>query len=103
VSAFEPDVSQWEPWRPEQVAELLAGVELPWYVGIEWTEDGIPYGRPEIVLLFKARHASRAKNQADFEAALPRLDVRRREWLRSGLERVHPRHAWIAQLQKAAA
>lgn len=207
MTAIEPDVSQWEPWRPEQVAELLAGVELPWYVAggwaidlflggdwrehedievavpnsrfdelagvlagfevfvitahaeatplpaardrlmdthqtwirepssgkwrfdlfrepsdgdtwicrrdpairlpyehvIEWTEDGIPYGRPEIVLLFKARHAAEAKNQADFEAALPRLDVRRREWLRSALERVYPRHAWIAQLEKAAA
>jgi hypothetical protein len=206
VNGFEPDVAQWDPWRPEQVAELLAGVELPWYVAagwaidlflggnwrqhedievavpnfrfdelagvlaglevfvitppeatplaeardrladthqtwirepssgkwrldlfrepsdgdtwicrrdpairlpyeqvIEWTEDGIPYGRPEIVLLFKAKHAAEAKNQADFEAALPWLDVRRREWLRSALERVHPRHSGIAQLEKAAA
>jgi aminoglycoside-2''-adenylyltransferase len=207
MSAFEPDVSQWDPWRPEQAAELLGGVDLPWYVAagwaidlflggdwrehedleiavpntrfdevtevlagfeifvitahaeatplvdardrlmdthqtwvrepasgkwrfdlfrepsdgdtwicrrdpairlpytqvIEWTEDGIPYGRPEIVLLFKAKHVGEAKNQADFEAALPRLDARRRDWLRDALEQVHPGHEWLARLEKVAA
>ncbi len=41
---------------------------------IEWTEDGIPYGRPEIVLLFKAKHAHRDRDQSDFEAVVPRLE-----------------------------
>jgi hypothetical protein len=203
---FEPDLSQWDPWRPEQVVPLFAGVDLPWYVAagwaidlfvggerrehedlevavpntrfdelsdalaafevfvvtppevtplaaardrlmdthqtwirepssgkwrfdlfrepsdgetwicrrdpairlpyehvIEWTADGIPYGRPEIVLLFKAKHVGQAKNQADFDAALPRLDARRREWLRTALERVHPGHEWLARLERAAA
>jgi rhodanese-related sulfurtransferase len=206
AGASQPDVSQWEPWRPEQVAELLADVDLPWYVAagwaidlflggerrehgdievavpntrfdelagalaglevfvitpplatplaegrdrlvdthqtwvrdpssgkwrldlfrepsdgddwicrrepairlpyddvIEWTDDGIPYGRPEIVLLFKARHAAEAKNQGDFEAVLPRLDASRREWLRATLERVHPGHPWLARLERAPA
>jgi Aminoglycoside-2''-adenylyltransferase len=206
MSGFEPDVSQWDPWRPEQVARLFANVDVPWYVAAGWaidlflgeerrehedievavpnarfdeiaeplagfevfvitpptatplaeararlldthqtwvrepatgkwrldvfrepsdgdtwicrreptirlpyeqvierTEDGIPYGRPEIVLLFKAKHAGEPKNQADFEAALPRLDARRREWLRAALERVHPGHAWLAQLEAVAA
>jgi hypothetical protein len=207
VSAFAPDVLQWDPWRPEQVARLLAEVDLPWYVAggwaidlflggerrthedievavpntrfdeladvlsgfeifvitahgeatplanvrdrlmdthqtwirepssgkwrfdlfrepsdgdtwicrrepairlpyeqvIERTDDGIPYGRPEIVLLFKAKHVDEAKNQADFEAALPRLEAPRREWLRAALERVHPGHAWLDRLESAAA
>jgi hypothetical protein len=207
MSAFEPDVSQWDPLRPEQVARLFAGVDLPWYIAAGWaidlflgeerrehrdievavpntrfdelgevlagfevfvitahaeatpleeardrlwdtrqtwirdptsgkwrfdlfrepsdgdtwichrdpgirlpyeqvierTEDGIPYGRPEIVLLLKAKHAEQAKNQADFEAALPRLDARRREWLRAALGRVHPGHAWLVQLEAVAA
>jgi hypothetical protein len=207
MSAFEPDVSQWEPWRPDQVAELFAGVDLPWYVAagwaidlflggggrahedievavpntrfdeladvlapfevclitapweatplaaardrlmdthqtwirepstgkwrldlfrepsdgdtwicrrepairlpyeqvIEWTPDGIPYGRPEIVLLFKAKHSHEPKNQADFAAALPRLDAARRELLRDALSRVHPGHAWLAELERVAA
>jgi hypothetical protein len=207
VSAFEPDVSQWDPWRPEQVAELMAGVDLPWYVAAGWaidlflgeerrehedievavpntrfeelaealaglevfvitapgeatplaharhrlmdthqtwirepsggkwrldlfrepsdgdtwicrrdpairlpyvqvierTDEGIPFGRPEIVLLFKAKHSAQAKNKADFAAALPRLDHGRREWLRAALERVHPGHAWLAELEAVTA
>ena len=204
--AIIPDFSLWDAWRPEQVAELLAGVDLPWYVAagwaidlflgeqrrehedlevavpnsrfdelagvlapfevflitgqaeatllaeardrlwdthqtwirepatgkwrvdffrepsdgdtwicrrepairvpyaqvIEWTADGIPYGRPEIVLLFKAKHSAQEKNQADFAAALPRLDAGRREWLRDALERVHPGHEWLAELERVA-
>jgi hypothetical protein len=207
MSAIIPDISKWEPWRPEQVAELLAGVDLPWYVAAAWalelfvggerrqhedleiavpntrfdqladvlrpldvfvitgpmeatplaeardrltdthqtwvrdpatgcwrfdlfrepsdgdmwicrrdpsirlpyaqvierTGDGIPYGAPEIVLLFKAKHAHEAKNRSDFEATLPRLDLRRREWLRDALQRVHPEHPWLAELERVAA
>lgn len=207
MSAFEPDVSQWDPWRPEQVAERLAGVEVPWYVAAGWaidlflggdlrehgdievavpaarfdelaeplaeleafvvtapgevtplaaardrladthqtwlrdpstgkwrldlfrepsdgdtwicrrdpairlpyeqvierTDDCIPYARPEIVLLFKAKHSDEAKNRADFDAALPRLDAERREWLGGALERIHPGHEWLAELRKVAA
>lgn len=207
MSAFRPDVEQWDAWRPEQVAELFADVDLPWFVAAGWaidlflggerrehsdlevavpntrfdelgevlapfdvcvitaeweatplaeardrlmdthqtwirepvtgkwrldvfrepsdgdtwicrrdpairlpyedvierTADGIPYGRPEIVLLFKAKHAAQPKNRADFEATLPRLDVRRREWLHGALERVHPGHAWLGELQAVAA
>ena len=194
MTAFAPDVSQWDPWRPEEVAALLAGVDLPWYIAggwaidlflgaerrehsdieiavpdarfeellpvfaglelfvvgaglatpladgrrddahqtwirevgkwrldvfrepsdgdlwicrrdpairlpyeqvIEWTDDGIPYLRPEIVLLFKAKHTDVPKNQADFEAVLQRLDAGRREWLHDALERLQPDHAWL--------
>lgn len=207
MSPFAPDVLQWDPWRPEQVARLFADVDLPWYVAAGWaidlflggdwrehedleiaipnsrfdelahvlggfetfvitahneatplaeardrlmdthqtwirepssgkwlfdlfrepsdgdtwicrrepairlpyervierTADGIPYGRPEIVLLFKAKHAAEAKNQADFEETLPRLGGPRREWLRDALARVHPGHEWLARLERAAA
>jgi hypothetical protein len=202
VTAFDPDVSKWDAWRPEQVAQLLAGVSFPWYVAagwaidlflggkrrehedleiavpnmrfdellpvldgfeifvitaraeatplgaardrlmdthqtwirdpatecwrfdvfrepsdgdtwicrrepairmdyerlIEWTDDGIPYGRPEVVLLFKARHAQQEKNQADLEATLPQLEPERRAWLRDALDCVHPGHRWLAEL-----
>jgi hypothetical protein len=202
MTAIDPDVSKWDPWRPHEVARLLDGVEAPWYVAagwaidlflggetrehedleiavpndrfdevvevldglepfvitapheatplthardrledthqtwmrepsadvwrfdvfrepsdgdtwicrrdasltmpysrlIEWTEDGIPYGRPEVILLFKAKHSQQEKNRADFDAALPRLEPERREWLRDALERVHPGHRWLAEL-----
>ncbi len=207
MSAFVPDVSLLDPWRPEQIARLLAAVRAPWYVAggwaidlflggerrehddleiavpndrfdeivarlegfdvfvitarseatplalarhrladthqtwfceratgrwrfdvfrepsdgdtwicrrepsirlpythvIEWTVNGIPYGRPEIVLLFKARHLHEEKNQADFAATLPRLESERRVWLRDALARVHPGHPWLAALDGSGA
>jgi hypothetical protein len=202
VTAFDPDVSKWDGWRPDKVAGLLDGVAVPWYVAAGWaielflgkqrrehedleiavpntrfdelagvlegfevcvitdraeatplaeardrlmdthqtwirepatgswrfdvfrepsdgdtwicrrepairmaysrlierTEDGIPYGRPEVVLLFKAKHAHEEKNAGDFEVALPRLEPERRAWLRDALERVHPGHQWLEAL-----
>jgi hypothetical protein len=77
-------------------------IRLPYEWVIERTESGVPYGRPEIVLLFKARHAQQEKNQADFEATLPRLDRERRTWLHDALARVHPGHAWLGALEAAA-
>jgi hypothetical protein len=203
VQPFEPDISKWQAWRPDDVAGLLARVEAPWYVAAGWaidlflgggyrahddleiavpqdrfqsvvealagfelfvvgtprqdlvspleqarhaleathqtwvrepetglwrldvmrepsdgdtwicrrderirlpydqvverTADGIPYGRPEVVLLFKAKHA-REKDDADFAAALPRLEPERRRWLADALELVHPGHRWLARL-----
>jgi len=205
-AAFEPDVSKWDAWRPEEAARLFAQVEAPWYVAAGWaidlclggqrrehedleiavprdqlgeildalagfeffaagvpgpglvtpleyadadavesyhptwvrerargiwgldvfrepadgdtwicrraesirlpydqviarTVDGIPYGRPEIVLLFKAKHAHRLKDQADFEAVLPRLEPDRRRWLAEALGIVHPGHEWLQRLE----
>jgi hypothetical protein len=72
-------------------------IRLPHDQVIEWTDDGIPYGRPEIVLLFKAKHA-RDRDQADFDAVLPLLDPERRLWLAGALERVHTGHPWLDEL-----
>lgn len=73
-------------------------IRLPYCEVIERTDDGIPYGRPEIILLFKAKHV-RPKDEADFRAVLPRLEAARRAWLADALELAHPGHAWLAQLQ----
>jgi hypothetical protein len=73
-------------------------IRMPYATLIERTDDGIPYGRPEVVLLFKAKHAQEQKNQADFEATLPLLDSSRVEWLRDALQRVHPGHRWLEAL-----
>jgi hypothetical protein len=74
-------------------------IRLPYDRVIEWTDEGIPYGRPEIVLLFKAKHSHRRRDQADFEAAVPRLEPERRRWLANALERVHPGHLWLDELK----
>ena len=53
-------------------------IRMPYERLIEWTDDGIPYGRPEVILLFKAKHAHLGKNERDFAATVPRLDAERR-------------------------
>jgi len=73
-------------------------LRLPYDQVIAHTDDGIPYGRPEIVLLFKAKHNHRVKDQADFDAVLPRFDAERRRWLADALGRVHPGHPWLLEL-----
>jgi Aminoglycoside-2''-adenylyltransferase len=73
-------------------------LRMPYARLIEWTDDGIPYGRPEVILLMKAKHAHLEKNERDLAAALPRLDGSRRAWLRDAVERVHPGHPWLVEL-----
>src|SRR6184192_2848951 len=34
-----PDDAEWEPWRPDQAAALLAGVDAPWAVAAGWAID----------------------------------------------------------------
>ena len=76
-------------------------IRLPYDQVIAWTDDGIPYGRPEIVLLFKARHAHEPKNEDDFAAVLPALEAERRRWLAEALEIVHPGHPWLGELERS--
>ncbi len=61
------------------------------------TSEGIPYLAPAPILLFKAKY-QRAKDEVDFENALPKLTVPERAWLKASLERVHPEHDWIGML-----
>jgi hypothetical protein len=61
------------------------------------TSSGIPYLRPQGVLLYKAK-AQRPKDDADFAAVLPQLEDEARAWLGDALQRLHPGHAWIAEL-----
>ena len=58
--------------------------------------DGIRYMNPEIVLAYKAR-LGRPKDDDDLAAALPRLDVRQRRWLRDTVARLHPDHRWLTE------
>jgi Aminoglycoside-2''-adenylyltransferase len=65
---------------------------------IQHTPDGIPYGAPEIVLLYKAKHAAREKDEADFAAVHPLLSLAQRAWLAEALALVHPGHRWLPTL-----
>ena len=73
-------------------------IRLPYDGVIERTDDGIPYARPEIVLLFKAKPPVRPKDEADLTAVLPSLDAPRRSWLTEALALVHPGHPWLERL-----
>lgn len=75
-----------------------ARIRLPYERLIAWTPEDIPYVRPEVALLFKAK-ATRPKDDGDFAAVLPRLEPESRRWLREALEMIHPGHHWLDELQ----
>lgn len=74
-----------------------ASIRVPYDDAIRTTRSGIPYLSPELVLLFKAKHA-RHKDAADFAGVLPLLTAAQVDWLRASLELVHPGHPWLGQL-----
>jgi hypothetical protein len=59
---------------------------------------GVPYLRPSVALLFKAK-ANRPKDDADFLALLPLLPQHERQWLAQVLRREKPNHPWLASLR----
>jgi hypothetical protein len=95
-------------WRLDVFREPAAGgtwicrrderIRLPYARVVARTAEGIPYARPEIVLLFKAA-AARPKDEADLAAVLPRLEPGARRWLVEALETAHPGHRWLADLR----
>jgi len=65
---------------------------------VTWrADDGIVYQTPEVTLAFKAALA-RPKDDADLEAALPRLDAAAVGWLTDTVARLHPGHRWLERL-----
>jgi hypothetical protein len=75
-------------------------IRMPYRELIERTVDGIPYARPEVVLLFKAKHSAEEKNEADLADTLPRLGPARRRLLGAWLQLVHPGHPWTTRLAR---
>ena len=97
----EPETGAWrldlfrEPWEGDSwVFRRDARIRRPLSEALERTAHGIPYARPEIVLLFKGKTA-RDKDEDDFAATLPRLRDRERRWLAETLSLVHPGHRSI--------
>jgi len=66
------------------------------------TDDGIPYLRPEIQLLYKAGGSSCRKTDLDdLESVLPALTDEAREWLLISLHTEFPKgHDWIKILNR---
>lgn len=72
-------------------------IRLPYSEIIQYTPDGLPHLAPELVLLFKAKHA-RPKDRADFDETIPHMTPAQRATLADLLARAHPGHHWIANL-----
>lgn len=96
-----------DPAGPWQVQFLLAAhdgdewvfrhdesIRLPLADAILRSPDGIPYLRPELVLLNKSRRP-RERDELDFATVLPLVDDLARERLRAWLPR---QHVWRARL-----
>lgn len=61
---------------------------------VRCTAEGIPYLRPDVVLLFKGK-APRPKDDADFATCLGELRGSEKEWLREALLTAHPQSPWL--------
>lgn len=95
-----------EPWRLQFLLEQHEGnvwcyrrdpsIRLPLeQIGLN-SDSGVPYLRPELVLLYKSR-LDRDRDTVDFERTLPRLD----EWARRRLASwLPPDHEWRGALAK---
>jgi hypothetical protein len=65
------------------------------------TALGIPYICPHIQLLYKAKPDILAKDQSDFELAVPQMRPEDREWLLRHLERLFGHdHPWAEQIKE---
>lgn len=102
----DPETGAWrldlfrEPWEGDTwVFRRDSRIRLPLERVIARTPEGIPYARPEIVLLFKAKTPA-AKDEADLGVTLPRLDGPARAWLGDVLTLVQPSHRWLAALRE---
>ncbi|MGA8113308.1 MAG: hypothetical protein WCA46_06575 [Actinocatenispora sp.] len=80
--------------RREWICKRDDRLRLPLTEMIAVSADGVPYQRPEVVLLMKAKH-HREKDEQDLAGSLPYLSADARRWLADALELVHPGHAWL--------
>ena len=63
-----------------------------------FTNDGIPYIRPDIQLLYKSK-GPRAVDESDLLVVLPRLDAAQRATLSAWISADDPTHRWLARLK----
>ncbi|WP_406044425.1 hypothetical protein OG799_08035 [Micromonospora sp. NBC_00898] len=73
-------------------------IRRPYAELIRRDPGGIPYLRPEVVLLFKAK-AVRDKDRVDFDATVLLLSADERRWLDGALALAHPNHPWRDRLR----
>ena len=95
------------PWRLELLIDEVVGgrwayrrnpaVRLPLERLGRRTATGVPYLRPEVVLLYKSRQP-REPDECDARVAVPRLSAPERAWLAAAIAAETPDHHWLALL-----
>lgn len=95
------------PWQLELLVDDIDGdqwvyrrnpaVRLPVDALGLTTASGIPYLRPEVVLLYKAKRP-RATDEQDASAVIPRLSGAQRAWLAAAIAKDTPEHHWLQLL-----
>jgi uncharacterized protein (DUF952 family) len=87
----EADGDHWRFRRHPSIARPLADLGAV-------TSRGTPFIRPEVSLLYKAKHL-RFKDQRDFDATAPTLAPTGRAWLAAALDQAHPGHPWLPMVR----
>jgi hypothetical protein len=85
------EADEWVYCRDDRVRLPLISLGL-------LTPDGVPFVRPEVVLLYRATRAPAATDEADVRAVADRLSAAGRRWLIEALTAAHPGHRWIGQI-----
>lgn len=88
------DEAEGQDWISRRCAQVRRPINL---LGRHSTE-GVPYLAPEVQLFYKA-HQPRPKDEEDFGAALPTLDVGQRQWLAAAIAQAYGDHPWGEHLR----
>lgn len=86
----ECDAEIWKFRRDIKISYPLESV-------IMYSETGIPYLAPEIVLLYKVRN-TREKDHKDFLSVKEFLKSNQQNWLRQAIKIHEPKHEWLQLL-----
>lgn len=86
----EKDEENWLFRRNTRIKKSLSGI-------INFSKSGIPYLRPEIVLLYKAKLIG-SKDTHDFNEAIIVMDDGQKKWLKDALNIHLPNHDWLNNL-----
>jgi hypothetical protein len=86
--------SSGEKWKFRRNPEIARPLTM---IGL-YSDIGVPFLRPEIVLLYKAKNP-RIQDEDDFNSVRGLLDEGCRSWLRQAIEACYPGHAWLKALR----
>lgn len=86
----EKDADNWLFRRNTRIKKPLSEI-------INFSKSGVPYLRPEIVLLYKAK-LNGSKDNHDFNKAIIVMDDKQKKWLKDALNIHLPNHDWLNSL-----